>query len=71
MVNNRWDEMGKFGGEWGREEFGEFWRDMKRMRLGDVALARLGDKGSNLNIGFFSSSFPLLAWEWLRSFLSS
>jgi len=41
----------------------------KSMRLGDIVLARSGDKGSNLNIGFFVKSAK--AWEWLRSFLSS
>lgn len=41
----------------------------KSMRLGDLALARSGDKGSNLNCGFFVRSEK--AWEWLRSFLSS
>ena len=37
-------------------------------RLGDVVLARSGDKGANINIGFFvrkSSQYP-----WLKSFLS-
>ena len=41
----------------------------KQMRLGEVVLARSGDKGSNLNVGFFVRSAN--AWEWLRSFLSS
>ncbi|UPL03171.1 hypothetical protein LCI18_014105 [Fusarium solani-melongenae] len=36
--------------------------------LGDVVLARSGDKGPNLNVGFFVSSES--RWEWLRSFLS-
>ncbi|KAK7432892.1 hypothetical protein QQZ08_000363 [Neonectria magnoliae] len=36
--------------------------------LGDIVLARSGDKGSNLNIGLFVDSAP--RWEWLRSFLS-
>lgn len=39
------------------------------IRLGDIVLARSGDKGSNLNVGFFVRSAK--AWEWLRSFLSS
>jgi hypothetical protein len=39
------------------------------MRLGDLVLARSGDKGSNLNVGFFVRTPK--AWEWLRSFLSS
>jgi hypothetical protein len=46
-------------------EFGE----TKSMRLGDLVLARSGDKGSNLNVGFFVRTMK--AWEWLRSFLSS
>ncbi|KUJ08285.1 DUF1446-domain-containing protein [Mollisia scopiformis] len=41
----------------------------KPVRLGDIVLARSGDKGSNLNVGFFVHSAR--AWEWLRSFLSS
>ncbi|KAE8441137.1 hypothetical protein EG329_005849 [Mollisiaceae sp. DMI_Dod_QoI] len=41
----------------------------KSMRLGDLVLARSGDKGSNLNVGFFVRTAK--AWEWLRSFLSS
>ncbi|OMP82118.1 hypothetical protein BK809_0006428 [Diplodia seriata] len=46
------------------------------LRLGDVALARSGDKGPNLSVGFFVRSCPGdaavsdLAWNWLRSFLS-
>jgi hypothetical protein len=52
-----------------------------RARLGDVVLARSGDKGANANIGFFiptslPSSYvvdsPLYAeaWDWLRAFLT-
>lgn len=41
----------------------------KSMRLGDLVLARSGDKGSNLNVGMFVCTPK--AWEWLRSFLSS
>ncbi|KAH6849217.1 DUF1446-domain-containing protein [Alternaria alternata] len=52
-----------------------------RARLGDVVLARSGDKGGNANIGFFvptnlpssySHGSPLYAetWDWLRSFLT-
>lgn len=52
-----------------------------RARLGDVLLARSGDKGANANVGFFvptalPSSYPagspLYAetWEWVRSFLT-
>lgn len=37
-------------------------------RLGDLVLARSGDKGANLNIGFFVREED--EWDWLRSFLS-
>lgn len=50
-------------------------------KLGDVVLARSGDKGGNANIGFFvptalpsayPPSSPLYAecWDWLRTFLT-
>lgn len=39
-----------------------------RMRLGDVALARSGDKGSNLNCGVFVQTPK--QWDWLRSTLT-
>lgn len=53
----------------------------ERARLGDVVLARSGDKGGNANIGFFiptalpsayASSSPLYVetWDWLRTFLT-
>lgn len=53
----------------------------RRVRLGDVALARSGDKGGNANIGFFiptdlPSSYPTgsplyaESWDWLRSLLT-
>lgn len=38
------------------------------VRLGDIVLARSGDKGSNLNVGLFVSTAE--EYEWLRSFLS-
>ena len=41
---------------------------MSRVRLGDVVLARSGDKGANLNIGLFVRSAG--AWPWLQSFLT-
>ncbi|KAF1851405.1 DUF1446-domain-containing protein [Cucurbitaria berberidis CBS 394.84] len=52
-----------------------------RARLGDIVLARSGDKGGNANIGFFiptalPSSYPQSsviyteAWDWLRTFLT-
>lgn len=39
-----------------------------RVRLGDIALARSGDKGSNLNFGIFVQTEK--QWDWLRSYLS-
>lgn len=52
-----------------------------RARLGDVVLARSGDKGGNANIGFFvptalPSAYPASSplyeetWDWLRSYLT-
>ncbi|KAI9368415.1 hypothetical protein BJX61DRAFT_524097 [Aspergillus egyptiacus] len=50
----------------------------KQIRLGDVALARSGDKGGNLNIGFFipgaaahAAPQSELRWLWLRTYLTS
>lgn len=36
--------------------------------LGDIALARSGDKGANCNIGIFVHTDE--EWDWLRSFLT-
>jgi hypothetical protein len=52
-----------------------------KVRLGDVVLARSGDKGGNANIGFFMptalpSAYPTgsplyqQTWDWLRSVLT-
>jgi hypothetical protein len=38
------------------------------IRLGDVTLARSGDKGANLNFGIFVRSAA--HWDWLRTYLS-
>jgi hypothetical protein len=38
------------------------------MRLGDIVLARSGDKGANLNFGVFVQTEA--QWQWLRSFMS-
>ncbi|TVY33523.1 hypothetical protein LSUB1_G008353 [Lachnellula subtilissima] len=40
----------------------------QQMRLGDIALGRSGDKGGNLNVGFF----PLnnAHWPWLRDYMT-
>ncbi|KAJ5087445.1 DUF1446-domain-containing protein [Penicillium angulare] len=40
----------------------------KNIRLGDVALARSGDKGSNLNCGIFVPNAT--HWEWLQSYMT-
>ncbi|KAL6364091.1 hypothetical protein LRP88_03524 [Fusarium phalaenopsidis] len=40
----------------------------KKIRLGDVALARSGDKGGNLNVGVFVRTQR--QWDWLRTYLS-
>lgn len=40
----------------------------RSIRLGDIALARSGDKGSNLNVGIFVRTAK--QWDWLRSYLS-
>jgi hypothetical protein len=36
--------------------------------LGDIALARSGDKGANVNIGLFVHTDE--EWDWLRSFMT-
>lgn len=36
--------------------------------LGDIALARSGDKGANINIGIFVTGSR--QWDWLRNFLT-
>lgn len=36
--------------------------------LGDVALARSGDKGANINFGIFVHGLD--EWDWLRSFMT-
>jgi hypothetical protein len=36
--------------------------------LGEIALARSGDKGANVNIGLFTCSAD--AWDWLRLFMT-
>jgi hypothetical protein len=40
----------------------------KDIRLGDVALARSGDKGGNLNFGIFVTNTT--HWPWLRSYMT-
>ena len=45
----------------------------RSIRLGDICLARSGDKGANVNFGIFPRRTlhdPQLAWDWLRSWLS-
>ncbi|RDW59086.1 hypothetical protein BP5796_12010 [Coleophoma crateriformis] len=46
----------------------EFSGPTRQIRLGDIALARSGDKGSNLNFGIFVQTTK--QWDWLRSFMS-
>lgn len=38
--------------------------------LGNIALARSGDKGANINIGLFVPGGDEEKWQWLRSFLT-
>ncbi|KAL4862565.1 hypothetical protein BDV12DRAFT_207160 [Aspergillus spectabilis] len=40
----------------------------KEIRLGDIALARSGDKGGNLNVGIFVTDAR--HWDWLRLYMS-
>lgn len=40
----------------------------KAVRMGDLVLARSGDKGSNLNVGLFVQNAE--QWSWFKSFLS-
>ncbi|KAF9895324.1 hypothetical protein FE257_000228 [Aspergillus nanangensis] len=40
----------------------------KEIRLGDIALARSGDKGANLNCGIFVTNPG--HWEWLRQYMT-
>ncbi|KAJ3549814.1 hypothetical protein NM208_g317 [Fusarium decemcellulare] len=42
--------------------------NLKKVRLGDIALGRSGDKGANLNFGLFVHTRA--EWEWLRSYMS-
>ncbi|KAM5372585.1 hypothetical protein ACJZ2D_007359 [Fusarium nematophilum] len=43
-------------------------KQIRRVRLGNIALGRSGDKGSNLNFGLFVHTSE--EWDWLRSYLS-
>ncbi|KAH8433392.1 acyclic terpene utilization AtuA family protein [Aspergillus melleus] len=45
-----------------------FTGDSKSLRLGDITLARSGDKGGNLNFGIFPKAKE--QWSWLRSYMS-
>ncbi|KAL3474389.1 hypothetical protein BJX99DRAFT_260494 [Aspergillus californicus] len=58
----------------------QFTGPTKSIKLGDIVLARSGDKGGNLNIGFFIPANPSpntsaektdLGWLWLRTFLTT
>ncbi|KAI9835611.1 MAG: hypothetical protein M1819_002062 [Sarea resinae] len=50
------------------QEVKQFIGPTKDIRLGDVALARSGDKGANLNFGIFV--LDARHWEWLQSFMT-
>lgn len=45
-----------------------FQSPMRQIKLGSLALARSGDKGSNLNVGIFVRTAQ--QWEWLRTYFS-
>jgi hypothetical protein len=42
----------------------------RKVRLGDVVLARSGDKGANVNIGLFARDSSERHWKWLCSWLT-
>ena len=42
----------------------------RKVRLGDVVLARSGDKGANVNIGLFARDPSERHWKWLCSWLT-
>jgi hypothetical protein len=42
--------------------------EIRKVRLGDIALGRSGDKGANLNFGLFVDT--RVEWDWLRSYMS-
>ncbi|KAH8660444.1 hypothetical protein BX600DRAFT_523398 [Xylariales sp. PMI_506] len=42
--------------------------EVRKVRLGDIALGRSGDKGANLNFGLFVHTCE--EWDWLRSYMS-
>ncbi|KAF9870900.1 hypothetical protein CkaCkLH20_11572 [Colletotrichum karsti] len=46
----------------------EFESPVRKVRLGDIALGRSGDKGANLNFGLFVHTQA--EWDWLRSYMS-
>ncbi|KAJ5348356.1 uncharacterized protein MYU51_015169 [Penicillium brevicompactum] len=49
-------------------EQGSLHSTTKSIRLGDIALARSGDKGANLNFGLFVNNPK--HWSWLRAYMS-
>jgi hypothetical protein len=55
----------------GHHDFNSFGETIV-LPLGDEVYARSGDKGANVNVGFFFPSGPNaeMKWEWLRSFLT-
>ncbi|KAJ5681411.1 DUF1446 domain-containing protein [Penicillium maclennaniae] len=50
------------------EDSQKFSGDTKKVRLGDIALGRSGDKGGNLNVGFFPNNPD--HWPWLRNYMT-
>lgn len=51
---------------------GSFGRTVIRP-LGDLVYARSGDKGANVNVGFYCAEGEMAArkWDWLRSMLTT
>ena len=48
----------------------ELFGPTRKVRLGDILLARSGDKGANINIGLFPRDPSPRHFEWLQSFLT-
>lgn len=49
----------------------DFFGPTVKVPLGHKVFARSGDKGSNVNIGFFPQEQEQDSWDWLRSFLTT
>jgi hypothetical protein len=46
----------------------DFNGELRKVRLGNIALGRSGDKGANLNFGLFVHTQS--EWDWLRSYIT-